>query len=63
MLHLYAVDKVLQELKPPIEAKRESMYSDDQTLRIWLNRLREISNSVESTLNLPGKHRITDTAR
>ena len=56
MLHLYAVESVLSGLKPPIEAKRESAYSDDQTLRNWLNRLRINSNAIESTFSLPSEY-------
>ena len=64
MLHLYAVESVLSGLKPPMDAKRESAYSDDQTLRHWLNRLRINSNAIESTLSLPSEHSsLTNKAR
>ena len=56
MLHLYAVESVLSGLKPPIEAKRETAFSDEQTLRNWLNRLRINSNAIESTLSLNSEH-------
>lgn len=63
MLHLYAVERVLDGLKPPIEAKRESPFSDDQSLNTWLNRLREISYAIDSTLSLPSQHPIAVKGR
>ena len=64
MLHLYAVDKVLtSNLKPPLDAKRESQFSDDKSLRAWLKSLREISIAVESTLNISSEHPIACKAR
>ena len=63
MLHLYAVEKILSGLEPPIKAKRESPYSEDQSLRVWLNSVREMSNAIESTLSLPSQHPIALTAR
>ena len=66
MLHLYAVEKVLNsKLKPPVEAKRESKFTDDQSLRAWLKSVREISNAIESTLSLSltNEHQIACKAR
>ena len=63
MLHLYAVEKVLNGLKPPIETKWESQFSDDQSLKTWLHRLREISYAIESSLRLPSQHPIAIKAR
>ena len=63
MLHLYAVERVLSELKPPIEANRRSEFSVDQSLRQWLSRLQKMSNAIESTLSLPSEHRLAKGAR
>ena len=63
MLHLYAVEKILSGLEPPIKPKRVSPYSDDQSLRVWLNTLRELSNAIESTLSLSSQHPIAHKAR
>ena len=64
MLHLYAVEKVLNsKLKPPLEAKRESKFTDDQTLRAWLKSVREISIAIESILSLSSEHPIACKAR
>ena len=63
MLHLYAVERVLSELKPPIEANRQSEFSEDQTLRQWLSRLQKMSNAIESTLSLPSEHPLAHGAR
>ena len=63
MLHLYAVDKVLDGLKPPIETNRKSPYKEDATVRQWLNRLQRFSNTIESTLSLPGDHALAISAR
>ena len=63
MLHLYAVERVLSELKPPIEANRQSEFSVDQSLRQWLSRLQKMSNAIESTLSLPSEHCLAWGAR
>ena len=63
MLHLYAMDKILSGLEPPIKPKRVSEYSDDQLLRVWLNKLREASNAIESTLSLSSQQPIALRAR
>ena len=64
MLHLYAVEKVLNsKLKPPLEARRESKFTDDQTLRAWLKSVREISIAIESILSLSSEHPIACKAR
>ena len=62
-LHLYAVEKTLSGLEPPIKPKRFSIYSDDQSLRVWLNKVREVSNAIESTLMLSSQHPIAHRAR
>ncbi|CAI8002393.1 E3 ubiquitin-protein ligase rnf213-alpha [Geodia barretti] len=56
VLHLYALEKVLNGLEPPIKAKRLSQYSDDKSLRVWLSYVREVSNAIESTLSLSSQH-------
>lgn len=63
MLHLYAAERILSVLDPPIKAKRVSDYSDDRSLRVWLNNMREVSNAIESTLSLPSQHPIALKAR
>ena len=63
MLHLYAMEKILSGLEPPIKPKRVSVYSDDQSLRVWLNKLREASNAIESTLSLSSQQPIALRAR
>ena len=64
MLHLYAVDKVLtSNLKPPLDAKRESQFSDDKSLMAWLKSLQEISIAVESTLNISSEYPIAHKTR
>jgi hypothetical protein len=52
MLHLYALERVLNGLKPPVEPKRKSSYSIDDTLRNWLNTLQTFSLAIESILSL-----------
>ena len=63
MLHLYAVERVLSELKPPINANRQSEFSADQTLRQWLSHLQRMSNAIEATLSLPSEHPVAQGAR
>ncbi len=46
LLHLYAVEKALDILKPPNDGNKADMMK-------WLNKLRPSLNAVESTLNLP----------
>ena len=63
MLHLYAVERILSDLKPPIDVKRVSEYSPEQSLRVWLKSLREMSNAIESTLSLHSDHPIALRSR
>ena len=56
MLHLYAVEKILSELNPPIKVKRDSKYTPEQSLSVWLKSIREMTNAIESTLSLPSQH-------
>ena len=63
MLHLYAVERILSDLKPPIDAKRKSGFSPERSLRVWLKSLREMSNAIESTLSLPSDHPIAFRSR
>jgi hypothetical protein len=53
----------LSGLKPPLQGKRESLYSDEESLSTWLNILREIGNTIQSTLSLPSQSDIAKRAR
>ena len=63
MLHLYAVERILSDLNPPIDVTRVSEYSPEQSLRVWLKSLREMSNAIESTLSLHSHHPIAFRSR
>ena len=58
MLHLYALERVLNGLEPPIKAK-----AFDKSLRVWLSYVREVSNAIESTLSLSSQHPLALKAR
>ena len=51
-----ALERVLEGLEPPIKANRESQFSIDQTLRVWLSSIREVSIAIESTISLSSSH-------
>ena len=63
MLHLCAVDKVLDELKPPIEGNRTSSLEDHALLGQWLRRLQLSSNAINSTLSLLDQQPLATKAR
>lgn len=50
------MNSVLSEFKPPIDANRESYYSDVENATTWLSRLRGISNVIEAAIGLLGNH-------
>jgi hypothetical protein len=63
MLHLYAVERVLDRLKPPLQPSRQSQYSDHDILNQWLQRLQRVGNIIESILSLQSGHTTAITAR
>jgi hypothetical protein len=63
MLHLLAVEKILNKLDPPLEGKRVSLYSDEKSLGVWLNSVRNIRNAIESTLCIPSQHEVALSLR
>ena len=63
MLHLHAVDKVLDNLKPPIEADRKSSLADHTLLGQWLHLLQLSCNTIDSTLSLSSQHQLATKAR
>ena len=48
LLPLYAVEGVLEMLRP-----QDPLKKDESALRDWLNQLRLSQNAIESILNLP----------
>ena len=63
MLHLYAVERVLGHLKPPIEAQRMSSLGDYTLLGQWLNLLQLSRITIDSTLSLPSQHPLATKSR
>ena len=58
MLHLFAVKKALDDLKPPME-------KDDVAdhLTPWLNDLRLSQNAIDTILSLPPRNAMLENAR
>ena len=63
MLHLFAVDKILEKVDPPLEGKRVSPYSDEKSLGVWLSGVRKMHNAIESALSATSQHRVSLTLR
>jgi len=62
MLHLYAVDRALGSLEPPL-GKKDTEEKEKTTLTQWLNKLRLSQNTINSILSLPSTSELTDRAR
>ena len=58
MLHLFAVEKALDDLKPPME-------KDDiaDHLTPWLNDLRLSQNAIDTILSLPPRNAMLENTR
>ena len=63
ILHIYAVNTVLDSLKPPIDAKRESEFTDIASLKQWLLQFQQSSHAINSTLSLSSSHPQAEQAR
>ena len=58
VLHLFAVDKALDDLKPPMGANKVA-----QHLLPWLNDLRLSQNAIDTILSLPPRNKMLENAR
>ena len=58
MLHLFAVEKALDDLKPPMEANEVAEH-----LLPWLNDLRLSQNAIDTILSLPPRNTMLENAR
>ena len=58
VLHLFAVDKALDDLKPPMSANKVAEH-----LLPWLNDLRLSQNAIDTILSLPPRNKMLENAR
>lgn len=58
MIHLFAVDKALEALKPPMEKDKLAEH-----LLPWLNDLRLSRNAIDTILSLPPYNAVLENAR
>ena len=58
MLHLFAVEKALEDLKPPTDANKVAEH-----LLPWLNDLRLSQNAIDTILSLPPRNTMLENAR
>ena len=58
MLHLFAVEKALDELKPPLEKDKLAEH-----LIPWLNDIRLSRNAIDTILSLPSHNPLLEKAR
>jgi len=62
MLHLYAVDHTLRNLKPPL-SKKETEDKEKAILTQWLNQVRLSQNAINAILSLPSQSELTKSGR
>ena len=58
VLHLFAVDKALDDLKPPMGENKVAEH-----LLPWLNDLRLSQNAIDTILSLPPRNKMLENAR